>query len=35
MNAIDLIMTVCAVLSPTICEERHLVFTSMFPRGNA
>ena len=28
MNAIDLIITVCAVLSPATCEERHLVFSS-------
>jgi hypothetical protein len=28
MNAIDLIVTVCAVSSPAICEERHLVFSS-------
>jgi hypothetical protein len=28
MNAIDLIVTVCAVASPTVCEEQHLVFTS-------
>jgi hypothetical protein len=28
MNAIDLIVTVCAVLSPATCEERHLVFSS-------
>jgi hypothetical protein len=26
MNAIDLIITVCAVLSPTTCEETRLVF---------
>jgi hypothetical protein len=26
MNPIDLIVTVCAVLSPTTCEETHLVF---------
>ena len=26
MNPIDLIVTVCAVLSPTTCEEQHLVF---------
>ena len=30
MNAIDLIVTVCAVLSPATCEERHLVFSSDF-----
>jgi hypothetical protein len=28
MNAIDLIITVCAVLSPTTCEERHLALSS-------
>ena len=28
MNAIDLVITVCAVLSPVNCEERHLVFSS-------
>ena len=28
MNPIDLIITVCAVLSPTTCEEPHLVFSS-------
>ena len=28
MNAIDLVLTVCAVLSPATCEERHLVFSS-------
>ncbi len=28
MNPIDLIVTVCAVLSPTNCEETHLVFSS-------
>jgi hypothetical protein len=27
MDAIYLIITVCAVLSPTSCEERHLVFS--------
>jgi hypothetical protein len=26
MNPIDLIVTVCAVLSPSTCEETHLVF---------
>jgi len=26
MNPIDLIVTVCAVLAPTTCEETHLVF---------
>ena len=28
MNGIDLIITVCAVLSPATCEERQLVFSS-------
>jgi hypothetical protein len=28
MNPIDLIVTVCAILSPTVCEETHLVFSS-------
>ena len=28
MTPIDLIVTVCAVLSPTTCEEAHLVFSS-------
>ena len=28
MTPIDLIVTVCAVLSPTTCEETHLVFSS-------
>jgi len=28
MNPIDLIVTVCAVLSPTTCEEQHLVFSN-------
>jgi len=27
MNPIDLIITVCAVLSPASCEETHLVFS--------
>jgi hypothetical protein len=27
MNAIDLIVTVCAVLSPATCEETHLMFS--------
>jgi hypothetical protein len=27
MNPIDLIITVCAVLSPTTCEETHLTFS--------
>ena len=26
MNPIDLVVTVCAVLSPATCEEQHLVF---------
>jgi hypothetical protein len=26
MNPVDLIVTVCAVLSPATCEETHLVF---------
>jgi hypothetical protein len=30
MNAIDLIITVCAILSPTSCEERHLAFFRKF-----
>lgn len=28
MNPIDLIVTVCAVLSPSTCEEKHLVFST-------
>jgi hypothetical protein len=28
MSPIELIVTVCAVLSPTTCEETHLVFSS-------
>ena len=28
MTAIDLIVNVCAVLSPATCEETHLVFSS-------
>ena len=28
MNPIDLVITVCAVLSPTTCEEARLVFDS-------
>lgn len=28
MNAIDLVITVCAVLSPATCEERHLAFSA-------
>ena len=27
MNPIDLIVTVCAVLSPATCEEMHLAFS--------
>jgi hypothetical protein len=27
MNPIDLVVTVCAVLSPTTCEETHLMFS--------
>jgi hypothetical protein len=27
MNAIDLVVTVCAVLSPATCEETHLTFS--------
>jgi hypothetical protein len=27
MNPIDLIVTVCAVMSPNVCEEQHLVFS--------
>jgi hypothetical protein len=30
MNAIELIITVCAVLSPNTCEERHLAFSPEF-----
>ena len=30
MNAIELIITVCAVLSPTTCEERHMSFSAEF-----
>ena len=26
MNPIDLVVTVCAVLSPATCDEQHLVF---------
>ena len=26
MNPIDLVVTVCAILSPATCEEQHLVF---------
>ncbi|MFL6820621.1 MAG: hypothetical protein ACJ8EF_22040 [Bradyrhizobium sp.] len=28
MNPIDLVVTICAVLSPTACEETHLIFYS-------
>jgi hypothetical protein len=28
MNPIDLVITICAVLSPTTCEETRLVFDS-------
>ena len=28
MNPIDIIVTVCAVLSPTVCQETHLTFYS-------
>jgi hypothetical protein len=28
MNAMDLIITICALASPTTCEETHLVFSS-------
>src|ERR1700730_16312994 len=27
MNPVDLIVTICAVLSPVTCEETHLVFS--------
>lgn len=30
MDTINLIITVCAVLSPTSCEERNLTFASSF-----
>jgi len=30
MGLIDLVITVCAVLSPTTCEERHLTFSADF-----
>ncbi len=30
MNVIELIITVCAVVSPTKCEERHLTFSAEF-----
>lgn len=26
MSPIDLVVTVCAVLSPATCEEKHLIF---------
>ena len=32
MTPIELIVTVCAVLSPTTCEETHLTFTSSISR---
>jgi hypothetical protein len=37
MNPIDLIVTVCAVLSPATCEETHLVFnwSGSHPKWNA
>ena len=35
MNPIDLVVTVCAVLSPATCEEQHLVFNSRGRRRNA
>jgi hypothetical protein len=30
MDVIELIITVCAVLSPNVCEERHLTFSASF-----
>jgi len=30
MDMIDLVVTVCAVLSPNMCEEKHLVFSASF-----
>ena len=30
MELIDLVITVCAVLSPNTCEEKHLVFSANF-----
>ena len=30
MDVIELIITVCAVLSPNVCEERHLTFSANF-----
>jgi hypothetical protein len=30
MDMIDLVITVCAVLSPNMCEEKHLVFSAQF-----
>jgi hypothetical protein len=30
MDMIDLVITVCAVLSPNMCEEKHLVFQANF-----
>jgi len=32
MTPIELIVTVCAVLSPTTCEETHLTFVSSISR---
>jgi hypothetical protein len=30
MDAINLVITVCAVLAPANCEEKNLVFSSTF-----
>ena len=30
MDAINLVITVCAVLAPANCEEKNLVFASTF-----
>ena len=30
MDVIELIITVCAVLSPNACEERHMTFSANF-----
>lgn len=30
MNVINLVLTVCAVMSPNACEERNLSFTANF-----
>jgi hypothetical protein len=30
MNAINLILTICSVMSPNICEETNLVFSASF-----